>query len=36
MGMYAQANGSLTLTNPGVLEGIAQHFERELPRRPLI
>jgi CRP-like cAMP-binding protein len=36
MGMYAQANGSLTLTNPGVLEGVAQHFEQELPRRPLI
>jgi CRP-like cAMP-binding protein len=36
MGMYAQMNGSLTLKNPGVLEQIAQHFDAELPRRPLI
>jgi CRP-like cAMP-binding protein len=36
MGMYTQANGSLTLTNPRVLERIAQHFDQELPRRPLI
>jgi CRP-like cAMP-binding protein len=36
MGMYTQENGSLTLTNPGVLERIAQHFDQELPRRPLI
>jgi CRP-like cAMP-binding protein len=36
MGMYAQANGSLTLTNPRVLESIAQHFDQELPRRPLL
>jgi CRP-like cAMP-binding protein len=36
MGMYTQANGSLTLTNPRVLERVAQHFDQELPRRPLI
>jgi CRP-like cAMP-binding protein len=36
MGMFTQANGSLTLTNPRVLERVAQHFEQELPRRPLL
>ncbi|HEY6259463.1 MAG TPA: Crp/Fnr family transcriptional regulator [Xanthobacteraceae bacterium] len=36
MGMYIQANGSLTLTNARVLERIAQHFDDELARRPLI
>jgi CRP-like cAMP-binding protein len=36
MGMYTQKNGSLTLTNPRVLERISQHFEEELARRPLI
>jgi CRP-like cAMP-binding protein len=36
MGMFTRANGSLTLTNPRVLERIAQHFDDELPRRPLI
>jgi CRP-like cAMP-binding protein len=36
MGMYTQINGSLTLTNPRVLERIAQHFDQELARRPLI
>jgi CRP-like cAMP-binding protein len=36
MGMYTQTNGSLTLTNPGVLERVAQHFGQELARRPLI
>jgi len=35
-GMYTQTNGSLTLTNPGVLERVAQHFGQELARRPLI
>jgi hypothetical protein len=34
--MFTQANGSLTLTNPRVLERIAQHFDQELARRPLI
>jgi CRP-like cAMP-binding protein len=36
MGMFMQTNGSLTLTNPQVLERIAQHFDQDLPRRPLI
>jgi CRP-like cAMP-binding protein len=36
MGMFTQTNGSLTLTNPRVLESVAQHFEQELPRRPLL
>jgi CRP-like cAMP-binding protein len=36
MGMYTQANGSLTLSNPHVLERVAQHFDRELASRPLI
>jgi CRP-like cAMP-binding protein len=36
MGMYTQTNGALTLTNPRVLERIAQYFDRELPRRPLL
>jgi CRP-like cAMP-binding protein len=36
MGMYTQANGSLTLVNPRVLESIAQHFDEELAARPLI
>jgi CRP-like cAMP-binding protein len=36
MGMYSRANGSLTLTNPRVLQRIAQHFDEETPLRPLI
>ncbi len=36
MGMYSRANGTLTLTNPHVLERIAQHFDEEIPLRPLI
>ncbi|MGH6852381.1 MAG: Crp/Fnr family transcriptional regulator [Methylocella sp.] len=36
MGMFTQANGSLTLTNPGVLERIAQHFDEGVALRPLI
>ncbi len=36
MGMYSRANGSLTLTNPRVLQRIAQHFDAEMPLRPLI
>src|ERR1700732_679987 len=36
MGMFTQRNGSLTLTNPDVLERVAQHFEQEPARRPLI
>jgi hypothetical protein len=34
LGMYTQANGTLTLTNPRPLEGVAQHFEQALARRP--
>jgi CRP/FNR family transcriptional regulator, anaerobic regulatory protein len=36
MGMYTQSNGSLTLTNPHILERVAQHFDQELAPRPLI
>src|ERR1700692_1656064 len=36
MGMFARMNGSLTLTNPRVLARIAQHFDEEVPMRPLI
>ena len=36
MGVYAQTNGLLTLTNPRALESMAQHFDQELARRPLI
>jgi CRP-like cAMP-binding protein len=36
MGMYSRTNGSLTLTNPRVLQRIAQHFDEEIALRPLI
>jgi CRP-like cAMP-binding protein len=36
LGMFTRANGSMTLTNPRVLERIAQHFDEEVPLRPLI
>jgi CRP-like cAMP-binding protein len=36
LGMFTRAHGSLTLTNPRVLERIAQHFDEEVPLRPLI
>jgi CRP-like cAMP-binding protein len=36
LGMFTQANGSLTLTNPRVLERIAQYFDEEVAQRPLI
>jgi CRP-like cAMP-binding protein len=36
MGMYSRANGTMTLTNPRVLQRIAQHFDEEIPLRPLI
>jgi len=36
MGMFARMNGSLTLTNPRVLERVGQYFEEEIPQRPLI
>jgi CRP-like cAMP-binding protein len=36
LGMFTQANGSLTLTNPRVLERVAQYFDEEVAQRPLI
>lgn len=36
MGMFKQVNGTMTLTNPRVLERVAQHFDEEVPMRPLI
>ncbi|MGC1446907.1 MAG: Crp/Fnr family transcriptional regulator [Xanthobacteraceae bacterium] len=36
MGMFKQNNGTITLLNPRILERIAQHFDEELPMRPLI
>jgi CRP-like cAMP-binding protein len=36
LGMYSRANGTLTLTNARVLQRIAQHFDEEIPMRPLI
>jgi CRP-like cAMP-binding protein len=36
LGMYSRANGTMTLTNPRVLQRIAQHFDEEIPLRPLI
>ncbi len=36
MGMFTRTNGTMTLTNPRVLERVAQYFDEEVPRRPLI
>lgn len=36
LGMVTRTKNRLTLTNPQVLEGIAQHFEKEIALRPLI
>jgi CRP-like cAMP-binding protein len=36
MGMFKQQNGTMTLVNPRVLERVAQHFDDEMPMRPLI
>ncbi|MGB7038961.1 MAG: helix-turn-helix domain-containing protein, partial [Xanthobacteraceae bacterium] len=36
MGMFKQNNGGMTLLNPRILERVAQHFDEELPMRPLI
>jgi len=36
MGMFAQNNGTMTLANPRVLARVAQYFDAEIPRRPLI
>jgi CRP-like cAMP-binding protein len=36
LGVFTRVNGSLTVVNPGVMERIAQHFDDEIPSRPLI
>ncbi|HEX3506091.1 MAG TPA: Crp/Fnr family transcriptional regulator [Xanthobacteraceae bacterium] len=36
VGMFKQHNGTMTLINPRVLERVAQHFDEEVPMRPLI
>jgi CRP-like cAMP-binding protein len=36
LGMFSQANGMLLLSNPKALESMAQYFEEEAPKRPLI
>jgi CRP-like cAMP-binding protein len=36
MGMFSQVNGTMTLTNPRVLQRVAQYFDKEIPLRPLI
>jgi len=36
MGMFKQFNGKMTLINPRVLERVAQHFDDDVPMRPLI
>jgi CRP-like cAMP-binding protein len=36
MGMFVRMNGSLTLSNPHVLEKLGQYFDEEIPQRPLI
>jgi CRP-like cAMP-binding protein len=36
MGMFKQNNGTMTLINPRILERVAQHFDEEVPMRPLI
>jgi CRP-like cAMP-binding protein len=35
-GMFVQKNGTMTLTNPRVLERVAQYFNEDVPLRPLI
>ena len=36
MGMFTRANAMLTLSNPRVLQRVAQYFDEEVPARPLI
>ena len=36
LGMFEQTDGRLLVTNPRALETLAQYFEEEVPRRPLI
>jgi hypothetical protein len=36
MGMFTQNNGTMTLTNPRVLESVGLYYDEEMPQRPLI
>jgi CRP-like cAMP-binding protein len=36
MGMFTRTNGTMTVTNPRVLERVGQYFDEEIPQRPLI
>ena len=36
IGLFTQVNGTLLLTNPHALESLAQYFDEETPKRPLI
>jgi len=36
MGMFTSSNGTLTLTNPRVLQRVAKYFDEEIPQRPLL
>ena len=36
VGMFSQSNGTLLLSNPKALESLAQYFDEEAARRPLI
>lgn len=36
LGMFSLGNGTLLLTNPHALESLAQYFDEETPKRPLI
>jgi CRP-like cAMP-binding protein len=36
LGMFSQSNGTLLLSNPKALESLAQYFDEEAARRPLI
>jgi CRP-like cAMP-binding protein len=36
LGMFSQTNSTLLLSNPKALESLAQYFEEEVAKRPLI
>ena len=36
LGMFSQSNGTLLLSNPKALESLAQYFDEEVAKRPLI
>jgi len=36
LGMFSQTNGTLLLSNPKAMESVAQYFDEETPKRPLI